>query len=456
MKRLVVIAQVAAVLGLSAVSVYTTALGLTFLMPLLAAWIAACSIQVVLVGAAASIRTAVGGARATAYACVYAIAVCFSVAGSFVAYDQVFSLTRRSALMDSKLRDLTNSYIGDIRRQAVRLGTTSNAQVERVRSKLEFERSQGVLSKNGAGFGPRSAAISTLRDQAVIIERRVAESANKLDVVTEEANRLPNGTGSGSFQIVATRARGIGEELAALDEELADLLERERHLGNLAGDPAAVRAVPWPEPLSFAGFDESRSAQVVVRAYGDLIDLVPGTVVSMIAAIFTDVLLLLVVIVDAAGTRGRRRDVVIDRISADAIGVPGARLESPGDWQAATARVGAFASKGDPRCEIELWRGLSDKILWGVEPIRVLHGQLTPEEVGLVDWLVRLGIVEQRDTGTFIADEHSDRLCAFLLDQGRRLMPQALPGRARRRAGRRTASGPLALARPPAGNESRE
>src|SRR5688572_26613554 len=120
MTTLFKIFQVLAVLGLSCVSIYTTAVGLTFLMPLPAAWVAAAAIQVVLVGAAYQARAAFSNAsaRAAVYVTVYAAAAAFSISGSFVAYDQVFSGARRVSEDQTQLRGRATDFVTTLRAES--------------------------------------------------------------------------------------------------------------------------------------------------------------------------------------------------------------------------------------------------------------------------------------------------------------------------------------------------
>lgn len=413
--------QAAAIVGLSAVSVYTTAVGLTFLMPVTAAWIAALAIQVVLVGAAMQAKGAIAelSGRIVLHAAIYLVAVLFSTTGSFIAYDQVFSTERRQAADHARLRDETMSYVMHVKAESARLTAALGNQVERLTKKLEYERDQGVLSHEGAGFGRRSAAVATLLQQARALDARTQEAQRDLDVALGGVHQLAATAGVIEFRDAVAKAEEAQGRLAGNAAAFADLLASEHDLGEMAGDSSRQVKLSWPSGPNYATIDESRSSVVVVRAYRDLAAAVPGSVIAMAAAVLNDVLLMLVVFVE--GSSSPRRN-------------PG--NESPStlamDWRKAVRRYAAFVCRHEPDRELSLWCNFGDKILWGAEPVRVLQGGMSRDERGVLDWLRRAGVVEHRRNGVFVADADANTLRAFLLDETNRLVIPHDVTRARR------------------------
>ncbi len=291
-----------AIVALSVVSIRTTSFGFIQYFPSqeLVAWTASLAIQVVVVGSV-FILTDFSLSRALRWPAMalYAIALFFSVSGSFLEFDNWLARGDREARNTRQVQDeLTAFQNGALRANDVRIVVLEKELATINRMKLD-EGEMGIASHKGSGQGPMFRTFQAISDSLDGLKNRFETASNSIQACgTSNSGRLDREGCAKAVDCVATwiakapNDESVHEALNAAH----DLLRRTKY-GSVFSRPSFEYAYPVRPAISVA-----RAGSMEELFDGSLSDLRECRITSLVAlagAILIDLLILMIALVES-------------------------------------------------------------------------------------------------------------------------------------------------------------
>lgn len=304
-----------AIFGLSAFSIIATAFGFRLLIGesnSLLAWIAAFSVQVILVGAALLVFRIRELRNRIISLLVYLMAIIFSVSGSFFTFDSWLSQLGRSSRVIDEIYNDVAYYAENSAKAVASRQSLLDQELAKIDQFLIDEDEIGIASYEGAGKGPMYRAVMTNKKALSSLQNRLSDIHNQINDIWLNNTYLAAGKIKNSqmdFKRMQQEAELLVERIrlatasAPSDESintqlvtLYQLINRTRY-GSVFEKPTISTQYPT---FHKSEKDEIGSAQEIVA--GALKDLKGGnltTIVALFAAIILDGLILLIAILDS-------------------------------------------------------------------------------------------------------------------------------------------------------------
>lgn len=180
-------------------------------------------------------------------------------------------------------------------------------------------------------------------------------------------------------------------------------------LGKALADADSVAEFHWPETPELSGFTDVRSYVVVLAALDGVAAAERSTLLALIVAVMTDLLLLLIAVSGSRTATPQSAGSSAQWLSLDPV------------WEKDIEQYAIFASANDTAKELALWEGLHRKILWSERPARILNAELTEREHRVVRLLERAGLVRETRSGWFVRRRAIAPLKALVTQRSSRL-----------------------------------